>query len=239
MVIKIVGINGSPRKYGNTYKMLKLALYSAEEMGAEIKTIDLYDKKIEPCLGCLADNQYACKYPCVIKDDMQEIYKIILESDGIIFATPVYWFNMGGLMKNLIDRITVFENMVYFDEYSWVEGKIAGIIAAGAESGTAMVVSNLMITLNSYGMMIPPWGFAYFTGQEDVLKHSNAVLDALNVGRIVYLAAKGEKTNRWYDPKPDFYDKVVERVREECQKNFKETFPRRRNKIFSLLDKEE
>ena len=238
MTIKILGINGSPRKYGNTYKMLKLALYSAKYLGAKIEIIDLYEKRIEPCLGCLTDNQYACRYPCVIKDDMQEIYKIILESDGLIFATPVYWFNMSGPMKNLVDRITVFENMVYFDEYSWVEGKTAGIIAAGAESGTAMVVSNLMITLNSYGMMIPPWGFAYFTGKEDVLTDTNAVLDAINVGRVVYMAIKGEKTSRWYDPRPSFLEEVLSRVKEECEKNYKELFPGRKEKIFTLLDSE-
>lgn len=236
LAIKILGINGSPRTYGNTYKMLLLAMYTAKHLGAEIDIINLYEKRIEPCLGCLCDNQYACKYPCVIEDDMQEINKIVLESDGIIFATPIYWFNTSGPMKNLLDRLTAFENMVYFDEYSWLEGKVSGVIASGAESGTAMVVSNLLITLNSYGMLIPPWGFAYYTGKEDVLKDDTAVLDAINVGRVVYLATKGKKVKRWYDPRPVYLREIIESVRREVEKNYSESFPARKGKVFKLLD---
>ncbi len=219
MEFTILGINGSPRKHGNAFKLLSLALKAAEAEGAKTEVVHLYDYEIKPCIGCLSDELRKCKYPCVIEDDdMGTLYEKVLKADGMIIASPVYWFNVSGQLKNFIDRLTVFENMIFIDGKCWVEGKVVGVIAAGADSGQIQLIANLFATLNSMGMVIPPWALAYTKDDSDALGQTQASMDAANVGRSVALmvkALKGRKVE-WYDSKIlEVLKREIERVREE------------------------
>ena len=99
--MKIVGILGSLRKKGNTEILLDLALEEARRNGAKVSKISLRGKKIAPCNGC----QKCFKTgKCVIRDDMGRVYREMLESEGIIWATPVYFWSMTGLTKIAMDR---------------------------------------------------------------------------------------------------------------------------------------
>ena len=99
--MKIVGILGSLRKKGNTEILLDLALEEARKNGAQVSKISLRGRTIAPCNGC----QKCFKTgKCVIRDDMQQVYKEMLESEGIIWATPVYFWSMTGLTKIVMDR---------------------------------------------------------------------------------------------------------------------------------------
>ncbi len=199
IVVKVLGVNGSPRKYGETFKLLMLALEAAREEGAETELINLYDMDIKPCIGCLSDNQLACRYPCIYEDDMKKLYDKILKANALIIATPIYWFSVSGVLKNFIDRLTVFENMIYITGRSWVEGKVAGFIAVGNDSGAIQVIANLMAILNAMGFIIPPWAMAYFNARGNVLEDEGSVMDALNVGRIVTITARiVEEVKEWY-----------------------------------------
>lgn len=200
-MVKVLGINGSPRKYGNTAKLLLVALKTAEKLGAETELVHLYDYNIKPCEGCLCDEQTACGYPCAIEDDMKILYDKVLKADALIIATPIYWFNMSSVVKTFIDRLTAFENMIFIDGKSWVEGRVAGVIACGNDSGCIQVIANLYATLVSMGFAIPPWALAYFNKKGDVLENEEVLLDAANVGRAVVLAAQALKSlyKKWYD----------------------------------------
>ena len=99
--MKILGILGSTRKGGNTETLLDVALQEAEQMGSPTSRITLRDKVIAPCDGCQG---CAKTGECVIRDDMQEVYKEIREADGVIWASPVYFWAMSGLTKNALDR---------------------------------------------------------------------------------------------------------------------------------------
>ncbi len=202
-VIKVLGLNASPRKYGNTYKLLEIALETASIYGAETKLIHIYDYNIKPCEGCLSDEQLACRPPCINDDDSWVLMKEILESDVLIIATPVFWYGPSGHLKNLIDKLTIFENMIFIDGKSWVEGKVAGFIAVGAEAGAMMTIAYLMSVLNSFGYLIPPWALAYYQGVDDVLKSREAVMDSANIGKIVVEVAKllkSDSSRKWYEP---------------------------------------
>lgn len=223
MKFSILGVNGSPRKNGNTFKLLSLALKAAEAEGAKTEVIHLYDYNIKPCIGCLSDELKKCKYPCVIEDDdMGTLYEKVLRADGLVIASPVYWFNVSGQLKNFIDRLTVFENMIFIDGRCWVEGKVAGVIAAGADSGQVQLIANLFVTLNSMGIVIPPWALAYTKEDSDALGQEQASMDAANVGRSVALmvkALKGKKVG-WYDPK------ILERMKREIERMKGKATPR-------------
>jgi len=99
--MKIIGIMGSPRKRGNTEILLDIGLEEAQKNGVLVSKISLRDKTIAPCNGCLECFETG---KCIIKDDMQEIYKEMVESDGIIWASPVYFWSMTSLTKTVMDR---------------------------------------------------------------------------------------------------------------------------------------
>ncbi len=223
-MVKVLGVDASPRRYGNTLRALKIALRAAELEGAETTLIHLYDLDIKPCLGCVSDNVKACSYPCPIEDDMRLVYEEVLKSDGLIIATPVYWYNVSGPLKNFIDRLTVFENMIFIDGRSWVEGKVAGFIAMGNDVGALVVIQNLMSVMNSMGMVIPPWALAYFNSLGDVTEVESVVMDSANVGRAVTLMAKVLKGESpppkiWYRADEEYRKLILgiaREVREEC-----------------------
>ncbi len=103
---KIVVFDGGPRtdKYSKTTFMVKHFCRGAEAEGAEIETIRLKTQDIKPCRGC-----YTCwtKTPgvCVMKDDMTELLLKHRKADLVIFASPLYIFNVTGIMKVFLDRL--------------------------------------------------------------------------------------------------------------------------------------
>ena len=99
--VKILGIMGSPRIKGNTDLLLEEALKGARSQGAEVEKIVVDKLKIAPCreyYGCLKDGN------CVIRDDMDEIYPRLLAADGIIIASPMFFYGLTAQLKALIDR---------------------------------------------------------------------------------------------------------------------------------------
>jgi len=225
--VRVLGVDGSPRRYGNTRKALLLALEAARLEGAEADLVRLYDLRIEPCMGCVSDDVKACRYPCPIEDDMRIVYEKVMRSDGVIVATPIYWYNVSGPVKNFIDRLTVFENMIFIDGRSWVEGKVAGFIAMGNDTGAIAVIQNLMAVFNSMGFAIPPWALAYYTSTGDALEDERVVLDAANVGRAVALLAKVFKGSPppsiWYRADEEYRTwalNTAKRIREAVEKEW-------------------
>jgi len=99
--LKILGIMGSPRLKGNTDLLLEEALRGAKSRQAEVEKIVVDKMKITPCreyYGCLKDGN------CVIHDDMDIIYPKLLEADGIIVASPMFFYGVSAQLKALIDR---------------------------------------------------------------------------------------------------------------------------------------
>ncbi len=228
--VRVLGVNASPRRYGNTFKMLWLAGKGVEDEGGEFRMVHLYDYRIERCLACYSDRVEECYFPkrCPLglDDDYKVLAREILDSDAVIFATPVYWFNAAASLKLLIERMTSLENMVNITGKSLVDGKVAGAIAVGEEAGAALALSWLVLTLNMMGFHIPAWATAYYHGKGDVLEDRQAVMDAYNVGRSVVRAVRrlrGED-RPWY--LVEVWDRVkalVEEARETAERNREES----------------
>nr|MDO8080961.1 flavodoxin family protein [Candidatus Freyarchaeota archaeon] len=103
--MKILAFQGSPRmENGNTEKILRAFLKGASEAGAETETLYLRRMNINPCTGC-----FTCWFQtpgvCAQKDDMEQVLQKIPEADVLIFATPLYIYNMTAYMKALLERI--------------------------------------------------------------------------------------------------------------------------------------
>ena len=116
--MKAIGIVGSPRMK-NTYNMVKTVL---EATGVDYEIILLKDQDIKPCNDC---RNCHTTFECQIKDDMQEIYKKLEKADVIVLASPTYFHNVSGLMKNFMDRCLPF----YFSKK--LQGKKAILLTSG------------------------------------------------------------------------------------------------------------
>lgn len=102
--MNICAFMGSPHAKGNTATLLEQVLAGARSAGHATERVDLYPLTIGPCLGCMG-----CKAPsskgCVQHDDMQALYPKVQQADIMIWATPMYWWNVSGPLKNCIDRL--------------------------------------------------------------------------------------------------------------------------------------
>lgn len=98
---KVLVISTSLRKNSNSDILANQFINGAKETGCEVEKISLINKQIGFCKGCLVCQN---KQPCVIKDDANEIVQKINDADIIAFATPIYFYEMSGQMKTLLDR---------------------------------------------------------------------------------------------------------------------------------------
>ena len=230
MAVRVLGIHSSPRKYGNSFKMLWIALEAARRAGAETTYINLYDLSIGPCFACYSDHFLNCRYPkdpseCPLRgrDDYSLVAEAVLRSDAVVFSTPIYWFMVSGVLKNLFDRMTSLENMIYHSGRSLVDGKVAGVLAAGEEAGASTALSWSVFTLINMGFHVPAWGTAYYHGRGDVLDDKQAVSDSYNVGlnvvRLVKVLRGEEAGNEpWYRfLSDDEYRSLVEEARKAAE----------------------
>jgi multimeric flavodoxin WrbA len=105
MARKILAVVGSPRRNGNTHILVSKIAEGAKACGADVDELFLGDFTISECDGC-----HACwkTEECIKNDDMLAIYPRIIQSDVIIFGTPVYWYGPTALIKGFIDRFVYF-----------------------------------------------------------------------------------------------------------------------------------
>jgi len=100
---RVLIVNGSPRRRGNSVLLAEQVAVGAREAGAEVETVTTQGMDVQPCTAC-----EACKGTeegdCIIQDDMQSLYPRIRSADVIVIATPVYWFTMSAQAKLFIGR---------------------------------------------------------------------------------------------------------------------------------------
>ncbi|MDR3667072.1 MAG: flavodoxin family protein [Ignavibacteriaceae bacterium] len=112
--MKIIAINGSPRKKWNTATLLNKALEGAASQGAETELIHLYDLDYKGCISC-----FACKIKdgksygqCAVNDDLSPVFKRIEDADALILGSPVYLGAATGEMRSFMERL-LFPYYVY------------------------------------------------------------------------------------------------------------------------------
>ena len=121
----ILGISGSPRKQATEY-VLKESLKMLEERGFETKFFGLRGKTINPCKHC----DYCIRNKeCIVKDDMQDLYPLIIAAEGIIMATPVYNGGLSAQLKAAMDRCRALGA----SDFDFMRFKVGMAIAVGGD----------------------------------------------------------------------------------------------------------
>ena len=105
---KVVILNGSPRRAGNTAALAAEFTRGAEEAGNTVAEFFLDSMDIHGCKECL-DGHSSRECPCAQKDDMDEIYPAVKECDVVVLATPLYYWNMSGQLRMAVDRLFALE----------------------------------------------------------------------------------------------------------------------------------
>ena len=111
---QVLVLMSSPRKHGNTDRLANAFIKGVEENGYSTEKIYVNYQNIKPCLGC---NICQKTNQCVQKDDMQDIYKKMLEAKVIVFASPVYFYTFNASMELLIDRTFAIEKTIHDKDF--------------------------------------------------------------------------------------------------------------------------
>ena len=109
---KVIIISTSLRPGSNSNALAEQFAKGAEAAGHQVELISLRGKEIKFCVGCLACQKVGA---CVFKDDVPAIMESVLNSDVVCWATPIYYYEMSGQMKTLIDRM----NAMYPKDYKF------------------------------------------------------------------------------------------------------------------------
>ena len=101
---KIIILNGSPRKNGNTAALIEAFTQGAQGAGHQVTTFFLNEMDIHGCKGCFCGGKDSAS-PCVQKDDMVKIYPAYREADVVVLASPLYYWSVSGQLKCAFDRL--------------------------------------------------------------------------------------------------------------------------------------
>ena len=185
---KIIAIYGSPRRRGNTATLLKKAVEGARDGGAEVEEIVLRDLKMSPCLEI-----YGCKNAgeCRIKDDFQTARDQILASQGLMLASPVFFYTVSAHTKILMDRFqSLWVKKYWIDERRKGQPKIQRkglFIAVGATKGKKLF-DGILLSLKYFFDVIDMklWKALLYRGLDfegDVLKFPEYLDEAYAAGK--------------------------------------------------------
>ncbi len=191
-MIKIIGIDGSPRRDSLTARLVDMVLTQAANAGATTETIKLIEYEIPPCMGCVSYNGVCNLEECYRQNGMTVVplLKRLIEADGIVFGSPVYWFGPSGIMKNLIDRMTCLEH-----ESKMLDGKIAGLVFNYEDEGASVAISEMFLTLSDMGFIFPPYGYTYNCGRQI---DEMTVFYAEQMGRNMVRLAEMTRNQIWW-----------------------------------------
>ena len=192
--MKVLAINSSARKDGNTAFLINTVFEELKKEGIETEMVQLAGKVIEPCKAC-----WACggKKNCVHKKDLfQEIYEKMIQADGILLGSPVYTANISANMQAFLERASVVADMNR-DE-NLLRHKVGAAVTATRRGGALNVLDamnhffmlqDMFIVGSSY------WPMAYGRMPGEVKEDQEGIETMKNLGQnMAYLLkALGER----------------------------------------------
>lgn len=203
--MKIIAVNGSPRKKWNTQILLEKFLEGAEETGAKTEMINLYDIQYKGCISC-----FACKLKgnlltkCAMKDDLEDVLQKICECDILVLGSPIYFTSVTGEMKSFMERLLF--------PYTSYEGKQSSF---GKKINTAFIY-----TMNAPSFALPLIGYnKLFKYNQKLMKHIFGSCKSLIVTSTYQFDDYSKYAMTYFDGKKRLKRRETVFI-EECQKAF-------------------
>jgi multimeric flavodoxin WrbA len=179
---KIFAFIGSPRKGGNSELLTRELLKAAEEDGAETEAIRLAEYDLKPCDACLSCRKTK---KCKINDDGEKLYSKIMEADGIVLATPVYFGSCSPLTKIFVDRMGYLAKA---QEGLPLNNKVGSALVVARRAGANFAYAQLLFFFLISGMIVPGvsyWTVAYGREKGEVLNDEEGVDTAREMGKKI------------------------------------------------------
>lgn len=181
--MKVVAVNGSPRKRGNTHELLEEAAKELRSRGVNVEHVSLAENEIRPCTGC--EKCYKKAWDCPIEDDAIEVLQRMASADGLLVATPVYFGGVTSQLKALIDR-----SVMAYTKTAFKDKVAGGLSVGGGKHGgqelavwqiAAFCITHDMIYVNPEGGV----GGAMATGNDkgEVRSDSDGLESARRLGK--------------------------------------------------------
>ena len=195
--LKIVAVYGSPRRKGNTATLLKKAVAGASDGGAQVVEIVLRDLKMSPCLEIYGCNKAG---ECRLKDDFQQARDDILASQGLMLASPVFFYTVSAHTKILMDRFqSLWVKKYWLEQTPKDQPKLRRkglFIAAGATHGKKLF-DGILLSLRYFFDVIDMelWKSLLYRGLDfegDVLKFPEYLDEAYRTGKEFAEALRDE-----------------------------------------------
>lgn len=178
--MKVLAINGSSRKDGNTADMLNLVLAEIEKEGHETELIQLAGHTINPCKACFA---CAGKGNCVFDNDIfQQLYTRMTEADAIVLGSSTYSADVSSTLKAVIERASVVSDT----NPGMFRHKVAGAVAVARRAGamnTIDTMNHFFLNKEMFVVGSTYWNIAYGRLPGEALKDEEAVANMKNLGQ--------------------------------------------------------
>jgi len=180
--MKILGINGSPRKDGNTAILIRTIFKELNEQSIDTELIQFSDVAIKGCVACGGCMIHPNKQ-CVIKnDDFNECFAKMVAADGIILGSPVYSADVTSQIKALIDR----SSMVLAANKGLLKYKVGAAVVAARRGGAMSAVNTLHHFLHSKEMFLVGstyWNMVYGRAIGEVEQDQEGMANMKNIGQ--------------------------------------------------------
>lgn len=183
--MKVLAINGSARKDGNTAILIKRVFEELNKEGIETERIQLAGQVIEPCKACWAcGDQQNCVHR---KDNFWDIFDKMKEADGILLGSPVYSANISANMQALLERAAVVGDM----NPGLLAHKVGAAVVAARRGGAMNALDAMNHFFLNHEMFVVGstyWNMAYGQLPGDVEKDTEGLANMENLGKnMAYL----------------------------------------------------
>ena len=183
--MKVLAINGSARKDGNTAILIKRVFEELNKEGIETERIQLAGQVIEPCKACWAcGDQQNCVHR---KDNFRDIFDKMKEADGILLGSPVYSANISANMQALLERAAVVGDM----NPGLLAHKVGAAVVAARRGGAMNALDAMNHFFLNHEMFVVGstyWNIAYGQLPGDVEKDTEGLANMENLGKnMAYL----------------------------------------------------
>ena len=181
--MKILLLQGSPRKAGNTAALLDAFLEGLREKGEHaVREVALQEAAIRPCRNCDACRRMDEGY-CAIADDMQGLFVPFIEADMVVMASPIYWWSVSAQLKLFIDRLYALDPETHPERFR--DKRLVLILTYYSEdpnSGAEITLSMFREIAEYTGMPIAGI-LRYCSGERHVREAPEALEEARALGR--------------------------------------------------------
>lgn len=188
----VLCLAGSPRRHGNSERMLDAAAAGAREAGARVEQLAVAELGISPCRGCNACSQTG---ECVVRDGMRDVYPLLDSAAGLVVASPVYFATVPAVLKALYDRCQPYWARVHVLGQPRPPKRPGALLLAGGGGDPFGHACAVTTTRSVFGVLSVRFTeelvVAGVDSPSDIGRHPDALARASEIGASTASAALG------------------------------------------------